>query len=137
MKLFNLIKSFRNDEDGAVTVDWVVLAAAVVGIGNCCSFNAVSTGVEDLSTDISNQLLNQEITTEFSSYRREYRIILARAAFGNVRGLRRLQSRMGSAPAKAGRSPLYSYRNSYDPCAVFPARVRRSYVPMPGRGSGQ
>lgn len=33
MKLLNLFKSFKNDESGAVTVDWVVLTAAVVGLG--------------------------------------------------------------------------------------------------------
>ena len=33
MKLFAQIKNFRNDEDGAVTVDWVVLTAAIVGLG--------------------------------------------------------------------------------------------------------
>ncbi|MFN0115854.1 MAG: pilus assembly protein, partial [Paracoccaceae bacterium] len=33
MKFFKLFKNFRNDEDGAVTVDWVVLTAAVVGLG--------------------------------------------------------------------------------------------------------
>ncbi len=29
----NFIKNFRADESGAVTVDWVVLTAAVVGLG--------------------------------------------------------------------------------------------------------
>ncbi|RME14776.1 MAG: pilus assembly protein, partial [Alphaproteobacteria bacterium] len=33
MKLFKLVKNFRNDESGAVTVDWVVLTAAIVGLG--------------------------------------------------------------------------------------------------------
>jgi Flp pilus assembly pilin Flp len=33
MKLLNLFKSFKNDESGAVTVDWVVLTAAIVGLG--------------------------------------------------------------------------------------------------------
>ena len=33
MKLFDLIKTFKNDESGAVTVDWVVLTAALVGLG--------------------------------------------------------------------------------------------------------
>jgi hypothetical protein len=33
MKLLNLFKSFQNDEAGAVTVDWVVLTAALVGLG--------------------------------------------------------------------------------------------------------
>ncbi|GGE09834.1 hypothetical protein SAMN05421774_102274 [Gemmobacter megaterium] len=33
MKLFSLLKKFRADESGAVTVDWVVLTAAIVGLG--------------------------------------------------------------------------------------------------------
>ena len=33
MKMFNLFKKFKNDESGAVTVDWVVLTAAVVALG--------------------------------------------------------------------------------------------------------
>ena len=31
--MLNFFKSFANDEAGAVTVDWVVLTAAIVGIG--------------------------------------------------------------------------------------------------------
>lgn len=31
--MLNFIKNFRNDENGAVTVDWVVLTAAVVALG--------------------------------------------------------------------------------------------------------
>ncbi|WP_103332668.1 Flp family type IVb pilin [Pseudotabrizicola formosa] len=31
--MLNMIKNFANDESGAVTVDWVVLTAAVVGLG--------------------------------------------------------------------------------------------------------
>jgi Flp pilus assembly pilin Flp len=30
--MFKFIKNFRKDEAGAVTVDWVVLTAAVVGL---------------------------------------------------------------------------------------------------------
>ncbi len=32
MSLLNLFASFKADESGAVTVDWVVLTAAVVGL---------------------------------------------------------------------------------------------------------
>lgn len=32
MKLLNIFKSFKNDEAGAVTVDYVILTAAVVGL---------------------------------------------------------------------------------------------------------
>ena len=64
MKLFNLIKTFRNDEDGAVTVDWVVLTAAIVGLG-IAVLAAVSGGVKDLSGDISSQLAVSQIKTTF------------------------------------------------------------------------
>ena len=64
MKLFSLIKSFRNDEDGAVTVDWVVLTAAIVGLG-IATLAAVSGGVQDLSGDISTQLAQSQIKTTF------------------------------------------------------------------------
>ena len=33
MKIANFFKAFKNDESGAVTVDWVVLTAAIVGLG--------------------------------------------------------------------------------------------------------
>ena len=33
MKFAKLFKNFRADESGAVTVDWVVLTAAIVGLG--------------------------------------------------------------------------------------------------------
>lgn len=66
MKLFKFAKDFIRDEDGAVTVDWVVLTAAIVGLG-IAVYGVVSGGVEDLSTDISDQLEAQGITTTFSS----------------------------------------------------------------------
>ncbi|MBT0955975.1 hypothetical protein IV417_01130 [Alphaproteobacteria bacterium KMM 3653] len=62
MKLFNMIKNFRNDEDGAVTVDWVVLTAAIVGLG-IAVLASVSSGVTSLSGKISSQLSNQTIAT--------------------------------------------------------------------------
>ena len=65
MKLFDLIKNFRNDEDGAVTVDWVVLTAALVGLG-IAVLAAVSTGLEDLSGDIEGELTADVIQTTFN-----------------------------------------------------------------------
>jgi Flp pilus assembly pilin Flp len=55
MKLFNLIKTFSNDESGAVTVDWVVLTAAIVGLG-IAVVAAVSTGVRGLGGNIETAL---------------------------------------------------------------------------------
>ncbi len=42
--LKNIFKRFQNDESGAVTVDWVVLTAAIVGLG-LVAYPLVSDGV--------------------------------------------------------------------------------------------
>lgn len=55
MKLLNLAKRFQKDEDGAVTVDWVVLTAAIVGLG-LIVINAVRPGVTGLAGNISEEL---------------------------------------------------------------------------------
>jgi Flp pilus assembly pilin Flp len=55
MKLLNIFKSFKNDESGAVTVDWVVLTAAIVGLG-LVVMNYVGGGIETLSSNISDEL---------------------------------------------------------------------------------
>ncbi|MEZ5778790.1 MAG: hypothetical protein R3E44_10560 [Paracoccaceae bacterium] len=55
MKLFKLTTEFQNEEDGAVTVDWVVLTAAVVGLG-VAALVAVKSGTANLSGKINNYL---------------------------------------------------------------------------------
>ena len=50
--MVQLFEEFCFDEDGAVTVDWVVLTAAVVGLG-VAGVATVQTGVESLATDIA------------------------------------------------------------------------------------
>ncbi|WP_102222598.1 Flp family type IVb pilin [Acidimangrovimonas sediminis] len=55
MKLFNLIKNFRNDEDGAVTVDWVVLTAAIVGLG-IVVMNTVGGGINTAAAKLGSNL---------------------------------------------------------------------------------
>ena len=50
-----LIKNFAKSESGAVTVDWVVLTAAIVGLG-LAVMAVVSGGVENLSTDMAQSL---------------------------------------------------------------------------------
>jgi Flp pilus assembly pilin Flp len=51
--------AFVSDESGAVTVDWVVLTAAIVGLG-LAVMSVVSGGVEDLSGNISASLTNTD-----------------------------------------------------------------------------
>jgi Flp pilus assembly pilin Flp len=58
--MLNFIKNFARDEDGAVTVDWVVLTAAIVGLG-IAVLSTVRTGATDLATDIGSNLTNTEV----------------------------------------------------------------------------
>ena len=60
MKLFKLAKNFNDDEDGAVTVDWVVLTAAVIGLG-VAALAAVKKGTGNLTTKINNYLSRQTV----------------------------------------------------------------------------
>ncbi len=53
--MLNFIKNFRADEDGAVTVDWVVLTAAIVGLG-IAVMASVRGGATDLAGDIGDNL---------------------------------------------------------------------------------
>jgi len=45
--MFNFIRNFRKDEDGAVTIDWVVLTAAIVALA-IAAFSAIGTNTEAL-----------------------------------------------------------------------------------------
>tara|TARA_R110002049_G_scaffold23781_6_gene84637 strand:- start:20673 stop:20843 length:171 start_codon:yes stop_codon:yes gene_type:complete len=46
--MMNFIKNFRKDEDGAVTVDWVVLTAAVVGLA-VAAYSSIETSATALT----------------------------------------------------------------------------------------
>jgi len=48
--MMNFIKNFKNDESGAVTVDWVVLTAAVVGLAV-----AAYTSIEKSASNLTSQ----------------------------------------------------------------------------------
>ncbi|MDE3079569.1 MAG: hypothetical protein KGI94_06035 [Paracoccaceae bacterium] len=62
MKLFALVKKFRADEAGAVTVDWVVLTAAVVALG-FAAMNTVSGGISTAATSISTAVSGVTVST--------------------------------------------------------------------------
>ena len=49
------IQNFLKDEDGAVTVDWVVLTAAVVGLG-IAGVTAVNNGIGTLANSIGTEV---------------------------------------------------------------------------------
>lgn len=47
--MMKFIRNFRKDEDGAVTVDWVVLTAAVVGLA-IAAYSSIETGATQLTS---------------------------------------------------------------------------------------
>ncbi|MCG6882775.1 MAG: hypothetical protein LJE62_03350 [Silicimonas sp.] len=57
-----LLKVFLDDESGAITVDWVVLTAAIVGLGIAVVFS-VSGGMTVLADKVSSNLADGEVAT--------------------------------------------------------------------------
>lgn len=64
MKHFKQLRTFRTDEEGAVTVDWVVLTAAVIGLG-VAALGAIKGGVGSISSLINGYLSSQTISSTF------------------------------------------------------------------------
>lgn len=65
MRVLTRLKSFALCESGVVTVDWVVLTAAMVGVGLAVT-NTVAAGLEDLSNEIRTQLERDHIVDELN-----------------------------------------------------------------------
>ena len=60
MKLNSLLKKFRNDESGAVTVDWVVLTAAIVGLGFVV-INIVGGSITGVASKMSEEISSSAV----------------------------------------------------------------------------
>ena len=58
--MMKFVKNFRNDESGAVTVDWVVLTAAVVGLA-IAAYGSIQTGADNMTTNTATFLDGQTI----------------------------------------------------------------------------
>ncbi len=52
-------KTFLTDQSGAVTVDWVVLTSALVGLA-MAAMAVVSGGIENVSGNVADELSNLE-----------------------------------------------------------------------------
>ncbi|SPH20546.1 hypothetical protein ASD8599_01283 [Ascidiaceihabitans donghaensis] len=57
--MMKFIKNFRKDENGAVTVDWVVLTAAVVGLA-VAAYSSIEGGASELTADTDTFLGKQD-----------------------------------------------------------------------------
>ncbi|CUH52276.1 hypothetical protein J7382_11435 [Shimia sp. R11_0] len=60
--MIKFIKNFRKDEAGAVTVDWVVLTAAVVGLA-VAAFTAIETSTSTLTGQAAGALNGADAAT--------------------------------------------------------------------------
>ena len=56
--MIKFIKNFRKDEDGAVTVDWVVLTAAVVGLA-VAAYTSIETATTGLTSSTATYIGSQ------------------------------------------------------------------------------
>jgi len=65
MKTFKIARKIRNEEDGAVTVDWVVLTAAVVGL-SAAALSLIRSETGTLSSSIATYLKSATINTTFN-----------------------------------------------------------------------
>ena len=57
--MIKYFKNFRNDEDGAVTVDWVVLTAAVVALAGA-AYASIQTGATALTGTTGSYISGQD-----------------------------------------------------------------------------
>jgi len=64
MTLKTLIKRFERDEDGAVTVDWVVLTAAIVGLG-IAVLTTVGGATDDYGGTVGDYMSSQGVKTTY------------------------------------------------------------------------
>ena len=60
MTLLNIFKSFANDEAGAVTVDWVVLTAGIVGLG-IVVMTTVGGSITTLGSSVGTKITGQAV----------------------------------------------------------------------------
>jgi len=58
--MLKFIKNFRKDEAGAVTVDWVVLTAAVVGL-SAAAYTSIKDGATTLTGNVKNYMTEQNV----------------------------------------------------------------------------
>ena len=66
----NFLKRFAQDESGAVTVDWVVLTAAAVGLALVVG-GTVTTGITSVAEDISTDMVSTINTDTRTTYAAE------------------------------------------------------------------
>ncbi|NVO57312.1 hypothetical protein HW561_16075 [Rhodobacteraceae bacterium B1Z28] len=60
--MFRFLKNFHTKDDGAVTVDWVVLTALIIGLGAALFF-AIQNATNSFSGNVNTALTTATIST--------------------------------------------------------------------------
>lgn len=63
--MIKFFKNFRKDDSGAVTVDWVVLTAAIAVLGTIV-YSSIETGVTGL-TDTTATFMNEQTPDSYAA----------------------------------------------------------------------
>ena len=63
MKLIRTGRKFASNDTGAVTVDWVVLTSAMVGLGIVIA-SSIGGAANDLGTKVSSKMVQVTITLQ-------------------------------------------------------------------------
>ena len=63
-RMFDQFYEFFADENGAVTVDWVVLTAGIVGLG-VVVITTIANGALDHTSGLNSHLANADVTTTY------------------------------------------------------------------------
>jgi Flp pilus assembly pilin Flp len=59
MKISGMLERFRSDESGAVTVDWVVLTAGIVGLG-LVVLGTTAGGITEASNNVAADIQSKQ-----------------------------------------------------------------------------
>lgn len=59
-----ILNAFAENEDGAVTVDWVVLTAGVIGI-TLAALSVMTSGTQQLTETISSDVAARSVSAAF------------------------------------------------------------------------
>lgn len=60
--MYKFIRRFSHDEDGAVTVDWVVLTALIIGIGSAL-YLAIASATNSYGGNVNTALTSSTVST--------------------------------------------------------------------------
>ena len=63
--MLRLFRSFKSSEDGATTVDWVMITAMAMSLG-LAAFGGIKAGTSGITNEVSTTVSSRPINTTFN-----------------------------------------------------------------------